>query len=86
MHLNMGLAFEVSFAALGRSHSVATIPHVMDKIKDTLACLKPDQIHVITAVKPIYAVPRHVQWQWTEQSVKTSLLSCLGAYTLKWLL
>ena len=52
--LNRGLAFEVSIAALlpllrEQAHTVATLLHVMDTIKETLAYLNPDQIPVITA-------------------------------------
>ena len=64
--LNRGLAFEVSIAALlpllrEQAHSVATVRHVMDKIKETLAYLNPDQIPVITADQPIFAVLKQVQ-------------------------
>ena len=41
--------------------------HAMDKIKERLAYLNPDQIPVITADQPIYAVLKQVQWQWPEQ-------------------
>ena len=52
--INWGLAFEVSIAALlpllcEEAYYVATVRHVMDKIKETLAYLNPDQIPVIIA-------------------------------------
>ena len=70
--LNRGLAFEVSIAAIlpllhEQAHSVATVGHVMDKIKETLAYFNPDQIPVITADQPIFAVLKQVQWQWPVQ-------------------
>ena len=53
-----GLAFEASIAALlpllrEQAHSVATVRYVMDKVKETLAYLHPNQIPVITADQPI---------------------------------
>ena len=66
--LNRGLAFEVGslpFSLLReQAHSVETARHVMDKIKETLAYLNPDQI---PADQPIFAVLKQVQWQWPEQ-------------------
>ena len=70
--MNRGLAFEASITALlpllrEQAHSVATVSHVMDKVKETLTYLNPDQIPVITADQPIYAVLKQIQWQWPEQ-------------------
>ena len=63
--INRGLAFEVSSVALlpllrEQAHSVATVCHVMDKIKKTVAYLNLDQIPAITADQPIYAVLKQV--------------------------
>ena len=47
-------------------HSVATVRHSMDKVRDAIAYLNPDQVPVITADQPIYALAKQVQWQWPE--------------------
>ena len=81
--INRGLAFEVSIAALlpllrEQVHSVATVRHVMDKTKETLAYLTPDQIPVINANQPIFAVLKQVQWQWPEQYNKDKFVIMFG--------
>lgn len=67
-----GTAFEVSVTSLlpllrDPAHSVATVRHVMEKIKETISFLNPVQVPVMTADQPIYAVAKQVQWQWPEQ-------------------
>ena len=64
--------FEVSITALlplfrYQSHSVATIKHVMDKVRDTVAFLNPGQTHVICADQPLYALAKQIQWHWPEK-------------------
>ena len=64
--MNRGLAFEASIANLlpllrEQAHSVATVRHVMDKVKEMLAYLNPNQILVITADQPIYAFLKQIQ-------------------------
>ena len=65
-------AFEVSITALlpllrDQAHSVATIKHVMDKVRDTVAFLNPGQTPVIGADQPLYALAKQVQWHWPEK-------------------
>ena len=48
------------------ANSVATICHVMDRIRDTVRLLNPGQIPVITADQPIFATAKQIQWQWPE--------------------
>jgi hypothetical protein len=67
-----GSVFEVSITSLrpllrDQAHSVATIRHLMDKIKDTVAYLNPMQTHVIAADQPIYALAKQIQWHWPEK-------------------
>ena len=81
--LNGGLAIEVSIAALlpllrEQANSVATVRHVMDKVKETLAYLNSDQIPVITADQPIFAVLKQVQWQWPEQYSEDKFVIMFG--------
>ncbi|KAJ8415350.1 hypothetical protein AAFF_G00423300 [Aldrovandia affinis] len=66
-----GKPFEVSITSLlpllqDQAHSVATVKHVMDKIKEIVAFLNPGQVPVIAADQPIYAVAKQVQWHWPE--------------------
>ena len=61
-----GLAFEVSIAAIipflcELANSIATVRNVMDKVKETLSYLNPDQIPVITADQHIHAVLKQIQ-------------------------
>ena len=64
--MNGGLAFEVSIAAIlpllcEQAHSIATVRHGIDKVKETLTYLNPDQIPAITADQPIHAVLKQIQ-------------------------
>ena len=64
---NAGLDFDVSITSLlpllrDEAHSVATVRHCMDKVKDAIAYLNPNQVPVITADQPIYALAKQVQW------------------------
>ena len=81
--MNRGLAFEASITALlpllrEQAHSVATVRHVMDKVKETLTYLNPDQIPVITADQPIYAVLKQIQWQWPEHYGESKFVIMFG--------
>ena len=66
-----GKPFEVSISSLlpllrDQAHSVATVKHVMDKIREIVAFLNPSQVPIIAADQPIYAVAKQVQWHWPE--------------------
>ena len=61
-----GKPFEVSISSLlpllrDQAHSVATVKHVMDKIREIVAFLNPSQVPIIAADQPIYAVAKKVQ-------------------------
>lgn len=43
------------------AHSVATVRHVMDKVRDAVQFLNPGQVPVLTADQPIYAVAKQIQ-------------------------
>ena len=69
-----GHAFDESITSLlpllrESTHSVATIRHVMDRVKDTVAYLSPDQtpVTVIAADQPLYALTKQIQWHWPDQ-------------------
>ena len=72
MDVNLSIswpAFEESICSLlpllrESAHSVATIRHVMNRVKDTVAYLNPGQTPVIAADQPLYAMAKQIQWQW----------------------
>jgi len=75
--------FEVSIASLmpllrDEAHSVATIRHVMDRIKETVAFLNPQQVPVMAADQPIYAVAKQIQWHWPDQYGEDKFVMMFG--------
>ena len=63
-----GLNFRPSKSALlpllpKQAHSVATIKHAMNKIKEATHYLNADQIPVVTADQPLFALDKQIQWQ-----------------------
>ena len=65
-------SFDVSITSLmplirDQAHPVATIKHCMHKIRDTVAFLNPGQTPVIAADQPLFALAKHIQWQWPEE-------------------
>lgn len=68
---NRHLDFEVSITSLmpllrDEAHSVATVKHMMAKIKETVDFLNPGQVPVITADQPLYALAKQIQWHWPQ--------------------
>ena len=66
-----GPAFQTCISVLmsllrDQAHSVATVRHVLDKIRDAVRLLNPRQVPVITADQPIYATAKQIQWQWRD--------------------
>ena len=66
-----GKPFEVSITSLlpllrDQAYSVATVKHVMDKLREIVALLNPGQMPLIAADQPIYVVAKQVQWHWPE--------------------
>ena len=66
-----GLEFRPSISALlpllpEQAHSIATIKHTMNKIKEATQYLNADQIPVVTADQPLFAIAKQIQWQWPE--------------------
>ena len=45
---------------------MATIKHVMDKIKDAVHFLNPTQSPVITADQPLFALATQIKWTWSQ--------------------
>ena len=78
-----GPAFKACISALmpllrDQAHSVATVRHVMDKIRDAVRLLNPGQLPVITADQPIYATAKQIQWQWPEDYGESHFLIMFG--------
>ena len=46
---------------------MATIKHVMDKIKDAVHFLNPTQSPVITADQPLFALATQIKWTWSQE-------------------
>lgn len=80
---NRNPVFEVSVSSLmpllrDQAHSVATVKHVMDKVREAVKLLNPGQVPVITADQPIYAVAKQIQWQWPECYGEEHFLIMMG--------
>ena len=59
------------------AHSVATIKHSMDRIKEATHFLNPGQTPDMAVDQPLIALAKQIQWQ----CPNTYLVAC----TLKWL-
>ena len=80
---NRSPEFEVSITSLlpllmAQVHSVATIKHVIQKVRDAVAFLNPGQVPVITADQPIFALAKQVQWQWPDRYGEDKYLVMFG--------
>ncbi len=67
-----GLEFEMSITSLlpllrDGAHSVATVRHSRDKVKDAISHRNPNQVPVITPDRPSYDVAKQVQWHWPDR-------------------
>ena len=76
-------AFEVSITSLlpllrDQAHSVATIKHAMEKIRDTVGFLNPGQTTVIAADQPLYALAKQIQWHWPDQYGEDKIVMMFG--------
>ena len=75
--------FEVTVSALlpllpDQAHSVATIKHVIDKVRDTVAFLNPGQVPVLTADQPLYSLAKQIQWTWPENYGESKYVIMFG--------
>ena len=48
------------------AHSVATIKHSMDRIKEATHVLNQEQTPVMAVDQPLFASAKQIQWQWPE--------------------
>lgn len=77
--------FEVSISVLlpllrDPAHSVATLKHSMDKIRETVTFLNPGQTPVITADQPLYALMKQIQWTWPDYDEKKFVIMFGGLH------
>lgn len=84
-----GPVFEVSITSLlplfrDQVHSVATIRHVMNKIKDTVTYLNPIQYPDIAADRPFYVFTKQIVALTRKVWQRQVLLLCLEVSVLKW--
>ena len=49
-----------------KAQSASMILHVMNLIRQAVQRLNPQQIPVITADMPLYAICKQIQWQWPQ--------------------
>lgn len=66
-----GQPFKVSIISLlpllrDEAYSIATIKHVLEKIKETVQFLNPGQTPVGAADQLLYSFAKQIQWQWPE--------------------
>ena len=85
-----GLSFRPSISALlpllpEQAISVATIKHAMNKIKEATHYLIADQMSVITADQPLFAIVKQIQWQWPDFCGEEKLILMFGGLHIKWL-
>ena len=55
------------------ANSVATIRHVMDRIRDAVRMLNPGQVPVITADQPIFATSKQIKGSGLKVMANTNL-------------
>ena len=53
------------------AHSTAMLFHSMDITKEAVQCLNREQIPVLTADQPLFAMIRKIQWTFNRPPVKT---------------
>ena len=74
-----GLDFRPSISALlpllpEQGHSVATMKHAMQKVKETTSCLRPDLIPVVTVDQPLFAGAKQIRGSGLKPLEKISTL------------
>ena len=75
--------FQVSVTSLlplfrEQAHSVATICHCLDKVKEVVSYFHPHQVSVIAADQPIFATAKQVQWHWPDKYGENKFIIMFG--------
>ena len=61
-----------------QAHSVATMEHAMQKVKETTSYLRLDQVPVVTVSHPLFAVAKQIEWQWHKPFGEDKFVVILG--------
>ena len=72
------------------AHSVATIKHSMDRIREAKHFLNPGQTPVMVSDQLLFALAKQIQWQWLESYGEYKFVVMFGALyvemaALKWI-
>ena len=65
------------------AHSVATINHSMDQIREATHFLNPGQTPVMVSDQLLFALAKQIQWQWPESYGKYKFVVMLGGLNLE---
>ena len=65
------------------AHSVATIKHSMDRIKEATHFLNPGQTPVMAIDQPLFALAKQIQWQWPESYGEDKFVVMFGGYHIE---
>lgn len=49
-----------------QAHSIATIKHAMDKVKEVTSFLNPKQTPVMACDQPLFVLAKQIKWEWPE--------------------
>ena len=50
-----------------QAHDIATIKHVMDRIKEAIEFLNPNQPPVMGADQPLFSLAQQIKWSWPDE-------------------
>ena len=67
-----------------QAHSVATIKHAMDKVKEVTSFLNPRQTPVMACDQPLFVLAKQIQWEWPEIYGEDRFVVMFGGCILKW--
>ena len=72
------------------AHSVATIKHSMDRIREATHFLSPGQTPVMVSDQLLFALAKQIQWQWPESYGEYMFVGMFGGLhvemaALKWI-
>jgi hypothetical protein len=67
-----------------QAHSVATIKHAMDKVKEETSFLNPRQTPVMACDQHLFVFAKQIQWEWPEIYGEDRFVIMFGGFILKW--
>ena len=83
-----GLQFKPCISALlpllpKQAHSFAIAKHAMNKIKEATLYHNVDQIPVVTADQPLFAIAKQIQWQWPQSYGEVKFIIMFGGLLIQ---